>query len=76
VIRVAVVDDEALVRSGFELILGAAPDIEVVATATGGDPVETIRRESPDVVLLDTWMPDVGRPALRPDAVDPGRGRG
>ncbi len=33
-IRVVVVDDEALVRSGFELILGASEDIEVVATAS------------------------------------------
>ncbi|MFF9032809.1 response regulator transcription factor [Streptomyces iakyrus] len=54
-----VVDDEALVRSGFELILGASEDIEVVATASGGDAVETVRRERPDVVLLDIRMPDV-----------------
>jgi DNA-binding NarL/FixJ family response regulator len=59
VIRVVVVDDEALVRSGFELILGASEDIEVVATASGGDVVETVRRERPDVVLLDIRMPDV-----------------
>ncbi len=59
VIRVVVVDDEALVRSGFELILGAAEDIEVVATAGGGGAVETVRRERPDVVLLDIRMPDV-----------------
>jgi DNA-binding NarL/FixJ family response regulator len=59
VIRVVVVDDEALVRSGFELILGASEDIEVVATASGGDAVETVRRERPDVVLLDIRMPDV-----------------
>ena len=58
-IRVVVVDDEALVRSGFELILGASPDIEVIATASGGQAVETIRRERPDVVLLDIRMPDV-----------------
>lgn len=58
-IRVAVVDDEALVRSGFELILGVSEDIEVVATASGGNAVETVRRERPDVVLLDIRMPDV-----------------
>lgn len=58
-IRVVVVDDEALVRSGFELILGASPDIEVVATASGGDAVAAVRRERPDVVLLDIRMPDV-----------------
>ncbi|MFJ3779964.1 response regulator [Streptomyces sp. NPDC090075] len=54
-----VVDDEALVRSGFELILSAAGDIEVVATATGAEAVDTVRRERPDVVLLDIRMPDV-----------------
>jgi len=59
VIRVVVVDDEALVRSGFRLILNAADDIEVVATATGAEAVDTIRQESPDVVLLDIRMPDV-----------------
>ncbi|WP_055524817.1 response regulator [Streptomyces graminilatus] len=58
-IRVVVVDDEALVRSGFGLILGASDDIEVVATASGGEAVETVRRERPGVVLLDIRMPDV-----------------
>lgn len=52
-----VVDDEALVRSGFELILGAAPDIDVVAAVDGDIAVETIRRVRPDVVLLDIRMP-------------------
>ncbi|MHC5907900.1 response regulator [Streptomyces sp. S6] len=54
-----VVDDEALVRSGFQLILNAAEDIEVVATATGAEAVATFRSERPDVVLLDIRMPDV-----------------
>ncbi|QWA26065.1 response regulator [Streptomyces osmaniensis] len=54
-----VVDDEALVRSGFELILSAADDIDVVATTAGAEAVETVRREAPDVVLLDIRMPDV-----------------
>ena len=58
-IRVLVVDDEALVRSGFELILNAADGIEVVATATGADAVATVREHHPDVVLLDIRMPDV-----------------
>ncbi len=58
-IRVVVVDDEALVRSGFGLILGAADDIEVVATASGGDALDTVREHRPDVVLLDIRMPDV-----------------
>ncbi|MFM9594878.1 response regulator [Streptomyces scabiei] len=54
-----VVDDEALVRSGFRLILNAAPDIDVVATSVGAEAVDTVRREAPDVVLLDIRMPDV-----------------
>ncbi|MEU8983317.1 response regulator transcription factor [Streptomyces sp. NPDC048309] len=58
-IRVVVVDDEALVRSGFQLILSAADDIEVVATTAGAEAVDAVDRERPDVVLLDIRMPDV-----------------
>ncbi|EPJ38211.1 putative transcriptional regulatory protein DegU [Streptomyces afghaniensis 772] len=54
-----VVDDEALVRSGFELILNASDGIQVVATAEGAQAADVIRREHPDVVLLDIRMPDV-----------------
>ncbi|RSS60173.1 DNA-binding response regulator [Streptomyces sp. WAC01280] len=54
-----VVDDEALVRSGFQMILNASDDIEVVATAEGTQAADVIRRERPDVVLLDIRMPDV-----------------
>ncbi|MFK0243492.1 response regulator [Amycolatopsis azurea] len=58
-IRVIVVDDEELVRSGFRLILEAAGDIEVVATVTGAEAVKEIGLHGPDVVLLDIRMPDV-----------------
>jgi DNA-binding NarL/FixJ family response regulator len=61
-IRLVIVDDEALIRSGFEYILGAAQDIKVVATADGYDAVETIESHRPDVVLLDIRMP--GRSGL------------
>ncbi len=54
-----VVDDEQLVRSGLRMILGAAPDIEVVADCGGGDAVETVLAQRPDVVMLDIRMPDV-----------------
>ncbi|MFE2125031.1 response regulator [Streptomyces amritsarensis] len=54
-----VVDDEALVRSGFRMILNASAGIEVVATAEGAQAADVIRRERPDVVLLDIRMPDV-----------------
>ena len=56
-IRVVVVDDELLVRSGFQLILNLAPDIEVVATADGLQALEVIAVHHPDVVLLDIRMP-------------------
>lgn len=52
-------DDEALVRSGFTLILNATPDIRVVASATGVDALEVIKAEKPDVLLLDIRMPQV-----------------
>lgn len=58
-IRVVIVDDEALVRSGFELILGASPDVAVVGTSSGSGAVELIAEQRPDVVLLDIRMPDV-----------------
>ncbi|MBL1114550.1 response regulator transcription factor [Streptomyces sp. 110] len=57
-IRVAVVDDEALVRSGLRLILGTAPDIEVVAECSGAFAVDTVLSSKADVVLLDIRMPD------------------
>ncbi|MDQ1111504.1 DNA-binding NarL/FixJ family response regulator [Microbacterium testaceum] len=56
-IRVAVVDDEALIRSGFSHILSAADDIEVVATADGVQAMEVLAEARPDVVLLDIRMP-------------------
>lgn len=58
-IRVVVVDDEALVRTGFSHILDAAGDIEVVAAVDGREAVGQIREQRPDVVLLDIRMPDV-----------------
>lgn len=56
-IRVVVVDDEELVRSGVRLILGSAPDIEVVGECSGPQAVETVRSTRPDVLLLDIRMP-------------------
>jgi DNA-binding NarL/FixJ family response regulator len=57
-IRVLVVDDDALVRSGLVMILGGAPDIEVVGQAVDGRAGVTAAREHrPDVVLMDIRMP-------------------
>jgi DNA-binding NarL/FixJ family response regulator len=58
-LRVVVADDQALVRTGFRLILGAH-GIEVVAEAAdGGEAVAAVRRTLPDVVLMDIRMPDM-----------------
>jgi DNA-binding NarL/FixJ family response regulator len=57
-IRVAVVDDQALVRSGFAVLLRSAEDIEVVGEgADGAEAVALVQRERPDVVLMDIRMP-------------------
>ncbi|MEW2464251.1 response regulator transcription factor [Streptomyces sp. NPDC046994] len=58
-IRVLVVDDEALIRTGFTHILDAADDIQVVAAVPGGEAVRAVHELRPDLVLLDIRMPDV-----------------
>ncbi|WP_436794464.1 response regulator [Actinospongicola halichondriae] len=57
-IRVLVVDDQALVRAGFRMILDAEPDIDVVGEAEDGiEAVELAARARPDVILMDIRMP-------------------
>jgi DNA-binding NarL/FixJ family response regulator len=57
-IRVLVVDDEALVRSGLRMILEAAGDIAVVAEARdGAEALQAAQRHRPDVILMDVRMP-------------------
>jgi DNA-binding NarL/FixJ family response regulator len=57
-IRILVVDDQALVRGGFAMILRIHDDIEVVAEAgTGLEAIEAARRHRPDVILMDVRMP-------------------
>jgi DNA-binding NarL/FixJ family response regulator len=59
-LRVVIADDQALMRAGFRMILGAEPDLEVVGEATTGhEAVVEVARLRPDVVLMDVRMPEM-----------------
>jgi DNA-binding NarL/FixJ family response regulator len=59
-VRVLIVDDQTLVRTGFRMILEAEPDIEVVGEAgDGAEAIEEVLRLEPDVVLMDVRMPEL-----------------
>ena len=59
-IRVVIVDDQELVRTGFRLILESEDDMEVVGEAADGrQALEVIRARRPDVVLMDVRMPEM-----------------
>lgn len=57
-IRVAIVDDNELVRSGYGMFLGSFDDLELVGTASdGSEAIRLCTETHPDVVLLDLMMP-------------------
>ncbi|KKJ94219.1 response regulator transcription factor [Micromonospora sp. HK10] len=75
-VRVVIVDDQALVRAGFRMVLDSQPDLEVVGEAIdGADALRVLDRVAADVVVMDLRMPTmdgveatrriVGRPADR-----------
>jgi DNA-binding NarL/FixJ family response regulator len=60
VIKVLLVDDDALVRAGLRMILSSAADLDVVGEAgDGAEVVDAVRAHRPDVVLMDIRMPRV-----------------
>jgi two-component system invasion response regulator UvrY len=61
IINVMLVDDHAVVRMGFKLLLEAAPDVRVVAEAESGElAVKMYSEIQPDVVVMDITMPGIG----------------
>ena len=59
-IRVVLADDQALVRTGFRMIVQSQPDMQVAGEASDGqEAIVVVRRERPDVVLMDIRMPRV-----------------
>ncbi|MGZ4320406.1 MAG: response regulator [Gaiellaceae bacterium] len=59
-VRVLIADDQALVRSGFRMIIEARDDLEVVGEAEdGGEAARLVAELEPDVVLMDVRMPEV-----------------
>ena len=59
-VRVLIVDDQALVRAGFKMILESEPEIEIVGEAEDGvQAVDAVRELKPDVVLMDIRMPNL-----------------
>ena len=59
-IRVLIADDQALVRTGFRVILDAEPDLKVVGEAADGrETIDAAARLHPDVVLMDIRMPNL-----------------
>jgi DNA-binding NarL/FixJ family response regulator len=59
-IRIAIADDQEMVRAGFRMIVGSQTDMEIAGEAGDGQAaIDLVRREKPDVILMDIRMPRV-----------------
>jgi DNA-binding NarL/FixJ family response regulator len=59
-IRIVIADDQQLVRTGFRMILGLEPDLEIVGeAATGNEAIALAAELKPDLVLMDIRMPEL-----------------
>ena len=60
-IKVILIDDHELVRSGIEHLLGSDPDVDVIAVgASGEEAVKLAEKLNPDIILMDLNMPGIG----------------
>ena len=57
-LRILIADDEPLARQRIEDLLAKEKDVDVVTAGTGGEAIERLREESPDIAFLDVQMPD------------------
>lgn len=59
-IKVLIADDQELIRQSLQIVLGMEPDIEVLdAVENGVEVVRSVRKEKPDVILMDIRMPEM-----------------
>ena len=60
-IKVLLIDDHELVRSGIEYLLGSDPDIDVIAVGSSGEEaIKLVEQLNPDIILMDLNMPGIG----------------
>ena len=59
-IKILIADDQELLRQSLQIILGANPDFEITdAVENGREVIRSLRREKPDVILMDIRMPEM-----------------
>ena len=57
-IKVLIADDQELIRDSLRIVLSGNPDFSVNTAANGIEVVRAVRRDKPDVILMDIRMPD------------------